>query len=319
MELKQLRYLVVCAQRQSISRAAEVLYTTQPNVSKAIRSLEDELGFELFIRQGQGIQLTDRGNRVYEYACRVMENVENISSFASMDKGEELLVSSNPSSWMTACFAEFYNQHQNENVCFHFITTSVEDIIHRCGSGRDQLGFVYIMEPQMPLLKYKLKRNQLEFVELKRVKAMLYFGKNNTQLLKSESVENMQMENVRLVQCYGDEFALNCHWNLENDEKGKLLEQKAAVITNSDHLMRELLQHTDLGNIGGDDLNGGKASEDYKGISLYGDETPVIFGYMRKKQEAGGSWAEKFVAFAEQRMRRCPGTAAGVKRYSAPS
>ena len=43
IETKQLQYLVVCADLKSFSRAAEVLYTTQPNVSKVIRSLEEEI------------------------------------------------------------------------------------------------------------------------------------------------------------------------------------------------------------------------------------------------------------------------------------
>ena len=94
IEIKQLQYLAVCARRRSISRAAEELYTTQPNVSKVIKSLEEELGFDLFVRQGQGIRLTRRGRRVYEYACRILENVEGLLSFAGMDQVEELRVSS---------------------------------------------------------------------------------------------------------------------------------------------------------------------------------------------------------------------------------
>ena len=65
IETKQLEYFVVCARLSSFSRAAEALYTTQPNVSKVIRMLEQELGFSLFIRQSRGIVLTARGRRVF--------------------------------------------------------------------------------------------------------------------------------------------------------------------------------------------------------------------------------------------------------------
>lgn len=41
LEVKELQYFVVCADLSSFSRASEVLYTTQPNVSKVIRSLEE--------------------------------------------------------------------------------------------------------------------------------------------------------------------------------------------------------------------------------------------------------------------------------------
>lgn len=93
IETKQLEYLVVCARLGSFSRAAEALYTTQPNVSKVIRTLEQELGFSLFIRQSRGIVLTSRGRRIYEYASKAVEQVEQLVSFARMDKGEELLAS----------------------------------------------------------------------------------------------------------------------------------------------------------------------------------------------------------------------------------
>lgn len=64
LEVKELQYFVVCADLSSFSRAAEVLYTTQPNVSKVIRSLEEKLGFEVFERDNRGIKLTRRGRHM---------------------------------------------------------------------------------------------------------------------------------------------------------------------------------------------------------------------------------------------------------------
>lgn len=85
IELKQLQYLIMCAEFCSFSRAAEELYTTQPNVSKVIRSLEEELGFELFQRQNRGIQLTTKGRLVYEYACKVLDHIRQLSEIADID------------------------------------------------------------------------------------------------------------------------------------------------------------------------------------------------------------------------------------------
>ena len=73
LEVKELQYFVVCADLSSFSRAAEVLYTTQPNVSKVIRSLEEKLGFEVFERDNRGIKLTRRGRQAYEYAGKILE------------------------------------------------------------------------------------------------------------------------------------------------------------------------------------------------------------------------------------------------------
>ena len=58
MDLKQLQYLVTCAQAGSFSDAAKTLYSTQSSVSKVIKALEDNLGMQLFERLPRGIRLT---------------------------------------------------------------------------------------------------------------------------------------------------------------------------------------------------------------------------------------------------------------------
>ncbi|MCI8531491.1 MAG: LysR family transcriptional regulator, partial [Lachnospiraceae bacterium] len=161
IETKQLQYLVVCADLQSFSKAADVLYTSQPNVSKIIRTLEEELGFSLFERQSRGIRLTKKGKQAYDYACRAIEQVNQLAAYAGMDEGEELSIACNPSSWMSACFTEFYRSHKDENVLFQIMTASTEDVIRRCGSGLSDVGFVHMMEPQMVSFQYKLERNHL--------------------------------------------------------------------------------------------------------------------------------------------------------------
>lgn len=58
MEMKQLESFVTACERGSISQAAACMYTTQPNVSKTIRTLEHELGRPLLVRSGKGVQPT---------------------------------------------------------------------------------------------------------------------------------------------------------------------------------------------------------------------------------------------------------------------
>ena len=60
LEVKELQYFVICADVRSFSKAARVLYTTQPNVSKVIKSLESKLGFPVFRRDKTGPLPTDR-------------------------------------------------------------------------------------------------------------------------------------------------------------------------------------------------------------------------------------------------------------------
>ena len=69
MDLRQLEIFVTAYEKGSLSRAAECLNTSQPNVSKNIRALEEELGRPLLVRSGKGVQPTAVGRAVLEYAA----------------------------------------------------------------------------------------------------------------------------------------------------------------------------------------------------------------------------------------------------------
>ena len=93
MKLQQLRYLVEVARSNlNVSEAAEVLFTSQPGVSKQIKLLEDELGIIVFERSGKRLTaVTEPGKRVLEIAERVLREVQNIkrvgNEYAAGDSG----------------------------------------------------------------------------------------------------------------------------------------------------------------------------------------------------------------------------------------
>ena len=61
MEIRTLRYFLAVAREENMTRAAEVLHVTQPTLSKALKTLEEELGKKLFIRHSFSIRLTEEG------------------------------------------------------------------------------------------------------------------------------------------------------------------------------------------------------------------------------------------------------------------
>lgn len=84
MKLQQLRYLTAIAKNNlNISAAAESLYTSQPGVSKQIRLLEDELGIELFNRNGKHLtHVTPVGRQILGKAEGILREVRNIQRLA---------------------------------------------------------------------------------------------------------------------------------------------------------------------------------------------------------------------------------------------
>lgn len=85
MNLRQLRFLVAIADTGlNISRAAELLHTSQPGVSKQIRDLEHELQLEIFIRHGHRlVSVTEPGQAILAVARRMLRDAESIRSVGS--------------------------------------------------------------------------------------------------------------------------------------------------------------------------------------------------------------------------------------------
>ena len=68
LNIKQIQYFAACAKTGSFSQAAELLFTTQSNVSKVIRSMEDDMRTQLFVRHAKGHR-ADTGGRTGLYSC----------------------------------------------------------------------------------------------------------------------------------------------------------------------------------------------------------------------------------------------------------
>lgn len=94
MKLRQLHYIHEVARRGlNVTAASEALFTSQPGVSKQIRMLEDELGVDIFVRNGKHLsEVTPAGTRILECAQRLLGEVENIKrvaeEFHDADRGD---------------------------------------------------------------------------------------------------------------------------------------------------------------------------------------------------------------------------------------
>ena len=85
MKLQQLRFILAIAESDlNITQASERLYTSQPGVSKQLRLLEDELGLQIFERNGKNlVGVTEQGKTILNKATQIMEQINEIKVFAN--------------------------------------------------------------------------------------------------------------------------------------------------------------------------------------------------------------------------------------------
>lgn len=85
MNFHQLQYAIAIARNGlSVTQAAASLGTSQPAISRALKALEKELGFDLFVREGRAFsRVTPEGQRVLEFAGRALAEVESLRAVAA--------------------------------------------------------------------------------------------------------------------------------------------------------------------------------------------------------------------------------------------
>lgn len=299
MDLKQLQYLVTCAQAGSFSDAAKILYSTQSSVSKVIKALEDNLGMQLFERLPRGIRLTVQGQKVYHYACRITNEIEVLENMSANGMTKWIRISMNPSSWFADLFVDFYNETYEKNYHFQLTTAGVRSVMERVRDYMDDIGFVYILSQQKENFLHELAKNKLQFVSLYETDVILYPGRQ-TELYDSEkeTVNLGELEGVRFIQNYQDEFF---DIGSVNEEAFQWKDLDISVLTNSDYIMERMLKNSKVSNVSGSYLSENKAGT-APGIPLNMGDSKVIFGYILHRGEEMDESIQEFLEFLMSRL-----------------
>ncbi|MEX0960419.1 MAG: HTH-type transcriptional regulator CysB [Burkholderiales bacterium] len=127
MKLQQLRYIrEVARQNLNLSQAADALHTSQPGISKQIKSLEDELGVEIFVRRGKRVvAVTEPGRLILELAQRVLSDVDSLrqvsEEFTHEDTGRLAIATTHTQARyaLPPVIARFRSRYPNVKLSLH--------------------------------------------------------------------------------------------------------------------------------------------------------------------------------------------------------
>ena len=139
MEIRTLRYFLAVAREENMTRAAEILHVTQPTLSKALKSLEDELGKKLFVRHSFSIRLTEEGVLLRNRAEDLISMADKIEQeFLSLDdiSGGELylgLAESYQIRYLARTIKEFKTRYPNLH--YHITSGDTEQIADKLDKG----------------------------------------------------------------------------------------------------------------------------------------------------------------------------------------
>ncbi len=109
MNILHIKYAVEVAKLGSVSKATETLFTAQPNISRSIRELENDLGIEIFSRSAKGMVLTPEGEEFIGYAKGILKQIEQVETIykENSPQKQRFSISVPRAGYISEAFAEF--------------------------------------------------------------------------------------------------------------------------------------------------------------------------------------------------------------------
>ncbi|MCH5273105.1 MAG: LysR family transcriptional regulator [Lachnospiraceae bacterium] len=194
MTLQQLYYVIVISETGALSKAAEVLYISQPSLSGAVQELEKELGFALFHRNGHGMALTNDGMEFITYARQVYYQYETLlEKYGKTGKRKKKFgISTQHYSFAVKSFVEMVKQFNTTEYEFAIRETKTREVIDDVHTSRSEIGIIYLSDFNRKIITNLLKANNLEFHKLIDCNAYVYIWKGHP-LAQCKSIRFAQL------------------------------------------------------------------------------------------------------------------------------
>lgn len=240
MEIRVLKYFLMTAREENITKAAALLHITQPTLSRQLMQLEEELGVKLFHRSRHRIILTDDGmllKRRAEEIVSLADKTEHEFSQREENLVGELVIGSGElqsSQFLSLLLASFHKKHPQ--VYYEIYSGNSDNIKERIERGILDIGL--LVEP-VDISRYEFVRLPIkeewgvlvnENSELAGKKSVTSKDLVNTPLIMSKR-ETLQKELKNWFGIYSEQIEVVASGNLLYNMAAMVKNQLGAVVT----------------------------------------------------------------------------------------
>lgn len=205
MDIQHILYVLEVHNCGSISKAAQNLYVAQPNLSSAIKSIEKELGINIFHRTKKGIIATEEGLEFLQYARSIATRFDAMQKrYLDRQPDNVLSISSMRSSVLMKCVTDYINKKLDEgqvvNLSFQEApnTKVIQDVI----TNRADIGIIRANHNNINNYTQIINNNLLLMMPLPTDCYILLMSKNHP-LAKEREITIEQLDPYPEI-CYGD-------------------------------------------------------------------------------------------------------------------
>ena len=210
MNLTHLRYMIEVEKLGSITKAAAALYMGQPNLSKAIKEMEREVGIPIFKRSAKGVIPTEKGKEFLQYAKAIIVQMDKMENLYKEDIDDhvnfQLLLPR--ASYITYAFTEFLNKiEKTDKMEVKFKETNSMDAINEVVECEYNRGIIRYSLPYESFFTNILEEKNLKCSEIWTFDYVLLINKRNP--LASAPVITVDMLDNYVEILHGDNTVPN--------------------------------------------------------------------------------------------------------------
>ena len=195
MTLQQLKYADAVATCGSLSEAARRVFVTQPTLTEAIRTLEEELRIAIFTRSSRGVALTHEGEEFLASARQILDDAARITEkyTGKAVRRPQFAVSCQHYAFAVEAFMEVVKSNGADAYDFTLRETVTSEIIDDVARHRSEIGVLYISGRNEKALGKILKKEELSFEELFVARPHVFLGKRHP-LAKKRSIRPEELD-----------------------------------------------------------------------------------------------------------------------------
>ena len=196
MTLQQLKYVDAVASCGSVSEAARRVFATQPTLTEAIRSLEQELRIAIFTRSSRGVSVTREGEEFLASARQILDDAARIQSkyTGKAVRRPQFAVSCQHYAFAVEAFMDVVKANGADSYDFTLRETVTSEIIDDVARHRSEIGVLYLSRRNERAIMKILKKEELRFEELFVSRPHVFLGKRHPLAKKKGGVSPKELD-----------------------------------------------------------------------------------------------------------------------------
>jgi DNA-binding transcriptional LysR family regulator len=297
VQLQQLIYFQEVVKMKSMNKAAEQLFTTQSNLSKSIKNLEKQLQITLFERNNKGVQLTEEGKKLLQYAKTVMRQLELIEHIAEEENKRYLSISAYPVVTMAYFVRKYYETNKEGSVEILLNEQRMDKVLSDVAEQISEIGIIQYNQVQEKEVYRRLKAKNLELCKLAQDTWYANIGPNNP-LYEKDIVTMDELLQYPILRARDDYFS-SLSYYVEIDGH-QLTEFTKSIFINNGATLIKLLQDSE-----GVRFGPGLSKVDYekfgiKSIPIKNCDVHITVAWIKRKNDNLTKEGQVFMDIVQQ-------------------